>query len=105
MASHRDEHRVELLCAVLEDTRVDVRPHVSVAVRPDVLVSAWVIMAWHHWSGYELHAVLEPVGGAVGRLDVGVVQEAVDYGGGQDVVAQDAAPFGLKCPRWPGHLE
>src|SRR5688500_16912619 len=37
--------------------------------------------------------VLEPVAGPVDRDDVAVVQEPVEDGGGQDLVAEDLAPF------------
>ena len=37
-------------------------------------------------------AVAEPVAGAFECDDVGVVDDAVDHGGGDDLVAEDAAP-------------
>lgn len=39
-------------------------------------------------------AVFEAVAGAVDGQDVAVVQESVEDGGGQDVVAEDGSPFG-----------
>ena len=37
--------------------------------------------------------VLEPVAGSVDRDDVAVVQEPIEDGGGQHLVAEDLAPF------------
>jgi hypothetical protein len=38
-------------------------------------------------------SVLEPVAGSVDRDDFAVVQEPVEDGGGQDLVAEDLTPF------------
>jgi hypothetical protein len=72
---------------------VGVRPHESVVVRPHVSVSAWVIMAWFT-SGDQGEAVFEAVAGSVDVDHVAVVEEAVEDGDGQDVVAKNLAPFG-----------
>jgi hypothetical protein len=53
----------------------------------------------HHSLGHlglpldGLEAVLEPVAVAVDRDDFAVVQEPVEDRGGQDLVAEDLAPF------------
>ena len=57
------------------------------------------VSGWGLWCRFvggvdKVGSVFEPVGGAVDRDDVAVVQEAVQDGGGQDVVAEDGAPFG-----------
>ena len=39
-------------------------------------------------------SVAEPVAGAFEGEDVGVVNDAVDHGGGDGLVAEDAAPAG-----------
>lgn len=52
------------------------------------------------WSGHVvlsldgLEAVLEPVAGAVDGDHFAVVEEPVEDGGGQDLVAEDLAPLG-----------
>ena len=38
--------------------------------------------------------VFEPAGVAAEGDDLGVVEEPVEDGGGEDLVAEDAAPFG-----------
>ena len=45
------------------------------------------------WGAGEV-AVFEAVGVAFEGEDVGVVDESVDHGGGDDVVAEDLAPAG-----------
>jgi hypothetical protein len=49
-------------------------------------------------SGDEAESVFEAVAGAVDGEHVGVVEEAVEDGGGGDVVAEDAA--GLPPESW-----
>lgn len=40
-----------------------------------------------------LEAVLQPVAGAVDGDDLAVVEESIEDGGGEDLVAEDLAPF------------
>ena len=45
------------------------------------------------WCGQVVESVFEPPAGAVDGDDLAVVQEAVEDGGGEDLVGEDVSPF------------
>ena len=58
------------------------------------------------WRGHEVSVFAQAVGGALDLDDHGVMEEAVEQSGGEDVVAEDFAPVAEAAVggQWPASI-
>jgi hypothetical protein len=69
------------------DTHIDT----VIGWQVNVPLSGWSVVGWGGWGSSDV-AVFEAVAVAFEGDDCGVVDEVIDHGGGDDLVAEDFAP-------------